>query len=93
MRFVFRFAAWGCCALLVSAAHAAGDIDAGAQKVQTCVACHGPDGNSIDPQFPSLAGQVSGYIADQLAAFKSGARENPIMMGMSQPLSHECGYV
>lgn len=68
---------------------AAGDLDAGTAKAQTCTACHGADGNSADPQYPSLAGQVPGYIAAQLAAYKSGARANPIMAGMSQPLTEQ----
>jgi cytochrome c553 len=53
------------------------------------VACHGADGNSTNSGFPSLAGQVSGYIAGQLAAFKSGKRANAIMMGLAQSLSAE----
>jgi cytochrome c553 len=68
-------------------AAAAGDAAAGQAKAQTCVACHGADGNSANAGFPSLAGQVPGYIGAQLALFKSGQRANPIMMGMTQSLS------
>ena len=73
----------------VSASVVAGDPAAGQVKAQACVACHGADGNSTNSGFPSLAGQVSGYIAGQLAAFKSGKRANAIMMGLAQPLSAE----
>ena len=73
----------------VSAPVVAGDPAAGQVKAQACVACHGADGNSTNSGFPSLAGQVSGYIAGQLAAFKSGKRANAIMMGLAQPLSAE----
>ena len=73
----------------VSAQGIAGDPAAGEAKAQTCVACHGVDGNSANSGFPSLAGQVPGYIAGQLAAFKSGKRANAIMMGLAQPLSAE----
>ena len=73
----------------VSASVVAGDPAAGQVKAQACVACHGADGNSTNSGFPSLAGQVSGYIAGQLAAFKSGKRANAIMMGLAQPLSVE----
>jgi len=45
------------------------------------------DGNSTDAQYPKLAGQSEEYIALQLADFKSGVRQNPIMMGMATPLS------
>lgn len=54
---------------------------------QICAACHMPDGNSIIPQNPRLAGQHGEYISRQLAAFKSGERKNPIMMGMAGALS------
>ena len=73
----------------VSAQGIAGDPAAGEAKAQACMACHGADGNSANSGFPSLAGQVSGYIAGQLAAFKSGKRANAIMMGLAQPLSAE----
>ena len=65
----------------------AGDAMAGKVKAQLCAACHGADGNSANSQFPSLAGQVPGYIAAQLALFKSGSRANPVMAGMAAPLS------
>ena len=65
----------------------AGDAMAGKVKAQLCAACHGAGGNSVNSQFPSLAGQVPGYIAAQLALFKSGSRANPVMAGMAAPLS------
>jgi cytochrome c553 len=65
----------------------AGDAVAGKVKAQLCAACHGADGNSANSQFPSLAGQVPGYIAAQLTLFKSGNRANPVMAGMAAPLS------
>jgi cytochrome c553 len=70
-------------------AAAAGDAVAGAEKGKTCAACHGPEGNSAVPMYPSLAGQVPGYIAKQLGMFKSGARESAVMKGMSDPLSEQ----
>ncbi len=66
-----------------------GDATAGQGKAAVCGACHGMDGNSTDPQYPRLAGQNEQYIAAQLAAFKSGKRMNPIMMGFAQPLSEQ----
>lgn len=47
------------------------------------------DGNSSDPQYPKLAGQSEQYIVQQLGNFKSGKRQNPIMMGMAAPLSEQ----
>ena len=66
-----------------------GDPSAGQAKSQICAGCHGLDGNSPMPQNPVLAGQVPGYIAQQLAWFKSGVRKNAIMAGMTQLLSEQ----
>jgi len=62
-------------------------VQAGAAKTAACTACHGPNGNSTNPQWPSLAGQNASYIAEQLKLFKSGARPNPVMMPMASTLS------
>ena len=64
-----------------------GDASAGQAKAAVCGACHGLDGNSSDAQFPKLAGQSEQYIVRQLTDFKSGKRQNPIMLGMATPLS------
>lgn len=64
-----------------------GDAQAGAGKAAVCAACHGMDGNSADPQYPKLAGQHERYIARQLALFKSGERDNAIMLGFAATLS------
>lgn len=82
---------------LLSPAYAAGDAtayptgnaEAGKAKSALCTACHGADGNSITPNFPHLAGQVPGYIAKQLAAFKSGSRQDATMAGMVAALSDQ----
>jgi cytochrome c553 len=66
-----------------------GDATAGQAKAAVCGACHGMDGNSADAQYPKLAGQSEQYIVRQLTDFKSGKRQNPIMMGMAAPLSEQ----
>ena len=65
----------------------AADIEAGKAKSVTCAACHGADGNSSNPAWPSLAGQHASYIYKQLMDFKEGRRNNPTMTGMVAPLS------
>lgn len=75
--------------LMAGNVYAAGDAEAGKEKSATCAACHGADGNSPAPNFPSLAAQVPGYIAEQLAKFKSGERNNAIMTGQVANLSDE----
>lgn len=58
-------------------------------KAAVCAACHGPDGNSINPIWPNLAGQHAKYLQQQLQAFKTGQRANPIMAGNVAPLTPE----
>lgn len=68
---------------------AAGDAAAGEAKSTVCAACHGAKGISAIPINPNLAGQVPGYIAAQLKAFKSGERVNAVMAGQSAILSEQ----
>jgi cytochrome c553 len=76
------------CGLYLSApALAEGSAEAGQAKSATCVACHGVDGNSANPEWPKLAGQHRPYIVKQLKAFKSGARQNALMAPMATGLS------
>lgn len=56
-----------------------GSAEAGASKAAVCTACHGPGGNSANPEWPKLAGQSSRFILEQLQLFKSGKRQNPLM--------------
>lgn len=52
----------------------AGDPQAGRAKAALCAACHGMDGVSINPLWPSLAGQQRVYLANQIRAFRDGER-------------------
>lgn len=62
-------------------------IAAGKQKSRSCMGCHGPQGISRVASYPSLAGQSQEYLQRQLEAFKSGARENPMMSSIARNLS------
>jgi cytochrome c553 len=73
--------------LLVSAPAFAGDAEAGKRKSQPCAACHGPDGNSVSPEFPKIAGQHYDYLVKSLKRYKSGERKNPIMAPLAANLS------
>lgn len=66
-----------------------GSAEAGKTKAVTCAACHGPDGNSANPQWPSIAGQNAPYIVKQLEAYKDGTRSNVLMSGQAAALSDE----
>jgi cytochrome c553 len=84
------------CAMTASGAQASdaakaapkGDAARGQTIVSTvCVACHGPDGNSLLPVNPKLAGQHPEYLLKQMKNFKAAdgkppERVNPVMNGM-----------
>jgi len=71
-------------------ANAAGNIQAGQTKASTvCVACHGLDGNSVNPEWPSIAGQHETYIAKQIKAFKTGERTNALMTPIAMTLTDQ----
>ncbi|TDJ43569.1 MAG: cytochrome c4 [Gammaproteobacteria bacterium] len=72
-----------------NAASAAGDIERGTVKSLTCAACHGRDGNSTNPEWPSLAGQHEKYLALTLHAFQDGSRSDVLMTGQTAALSDE----
>ena len=69
-------------ALFISAA-------AGQERLQLCAACHGPDGNSVNPQIPSIAGQPKLFIENQLILFREELRKSdqmlPVVKGMKDP--------
>lgn len=70
-------------------AQAAGNITAGQGKAGMCMGCHGIDGNSMVPMFPSLAGQNERYIAKQLRDVKSGERVINEMTGLVSALQDQ----
>ncbi len=85
---------WVCLMIAICAAPlslAKGSAEAGAAKTAVCVACHGPNGNSVNPLWPSLAGQNAVYIQGQLKAFKGMVRINSqgIMVGIAATLSDQ----
>ena len=50
-------------------------IENGQKKAAVCAACHGVNGNSVNPEWPSLANQSVKYKVEQLQHFKSGVRK------------------
>ena len=70
-------------------AHAAGDAVAGQGKIAMCSACHNPDGNSMVPNFPKLAGQGERYLLKQMHDIKSGARPVVEMTGMLDAMTEQ----
>lgn len=65
--------------------------DAARGKVRSaelyCDACHGTNGNSETPEWPSLAGQTAAYLAKQMELFRTGARPSPEMQPIANTLT------
>lgn len=60
-----------------------GDAEEGSALVGVCASCHGADGNSINSDWPKLAGQNQRYLYEQLQYFKDGERNNALMMSVT----------
>lgn len=57
---------------------------------QSCIDCHGADGNApIDPTYPRLGGQYGDYIAHALQAYRDGNRQHPLMTPQAAHLSDQ----
>lgn len=54
-----------------------------------CAGCHGADGKSVAPMFPSLAGQHGVYLKKQLNDFVDGRRKNDMMSPIVTALKTE----
>ena len=67
----------------------AGDPTRGQELSGACAACHGADGNSVNPEWPRLAGQGEAYLYKQLTDYKEGRREDPLMAGQVANLSEQ----
>lgn len=59
------------------------------EEANSCVGCHGADGNSMIPTFPKIAGQYQDYLYHALKAYKNGERNNAIMSGISSTLNEK----
>lgn len=69
-----------------------GDPNRGQTLTQTCVACHGTDGNTNTPIWPKIAEQPEKYLIEQLKAFRlgnKGPRFDASMFAMTQSLSDQ----
>jgi cytochrome c553 len=59
------------------------------ERIQLCAACHGPDGNSTNPQVPSIAGQPKLFLENQLILFREELRRSeqmlPVVKGLKDP--------
>ena len=68
---------------------AGGSETAGIEAASTCVACHGQNGISVSPNWPTLAGQYEDYLRHALNQYRDGTRKNAVMAQMAAPLTDE----
>ena len=66
-----------------------GDAAAGKAASATCAACHGAEGVSSNPAWPSLAGQDARYFAATLDDYKNGTRADPTMKAIVASLDQK----
>lgn len=63
-------------------------VQGGSQGATACVSCHGLDGaGNAQAGFPRLAGLDPAYLVRQIEAYRTGGRENPIMMPIAKSLT------
>ncbi len=74
---------------LGSASLQAGDAGAGATayNAKGCVGCHGAAGKKPIANYPVIGGKPADFIAAELNKFRSGERNNPVMMPMAAGLT------
>ncbi|MBC3951599.1 c-type cytochrome [Pseudomonas folii] len=87
--FVSLLLALGICGTAQAADTVVGDAAAGQTKTAVCSACHGPDGNSLVPNFPKLAGQGQRYTLKQLHEIRDGKRVVLEMTGLLTSLNEQ----
>jgi len=68
---------------------AAGPAGAGLEAAADCVACHGQNGISLSPSWPTLAGQHQDYLEHALKQYRDGTRQSPVMAPIVAPLSDD----
>jgi cytochrome c553 len=73
----------------IAANLAQGSAEDGKGKSLTCSACHGADGNSVNPMWPNIAEQHSNYVFEQLQAFKTGTRSDILMSAQTLALAEQ----
>ncbi len=62
----------------------------GAATGQSCIDCHGKDGNApIDATYPKLGGQYHDYLAHSLQMYRDGDREHALMSQQAKDLTDQ----
>ena len=57
---------------------------------QSCIDCHGADGNApIDDTYPRIGGQYPDYLAHALIGYRDGSRDHVLMTPQAADLSDQ----
>ena len=67
----------------------ASNVEGVKSMLSVCAGCHGPEGKSINPMWPNLAGQQAAYLIKQMKAFRDAARYYPMMTPMAEQLTDQ----
>jgi len=92
MRPLLHVLAVAVCLLFGSGAQAAGDVETGKLRAQTCMGCHGAPGmRNAYPGYrvPKLGGQHDFYIVSALTAYKQKKRAHRTMQAQAAGLSDQ----
>jgi len=76
-------------AVLANESAKTGDATKGKTASAICSACHGADGNSVNPDWPKLAGQGEAYIIKQLHDFRADKRAEATMTPMAKAIASD----
>ena len=76
-------------AITREAVEAGGEQVPGFDKAAACAACHGQNGISVSPPWPTLAGQHEEYLVHALNQYRDGSRKDPVMSPMAAPLTDD----
>lgn len=66
-----------------------GNAKAGEHDAGMCAGCHSIDGNALNPEIPSLAGQPEEYLIKAMKDYRDGRRNSPMMAGAVRQVQDE----
>lgn len=66
-----------------------GDATKGKALSAVCAACHGADGNSVNPDWPKIAGQGEAYLVKQINDFRHDKRAEATMTPMAKGIASD----
>ncbi|HIP71784.1 MAG TPA: cytochrome c4 [Anaerolineae bacterium] len=76
------------CGVVLGSA-AAAETPSATMLANTCFGCHGPNGNSVGPASPTIAGLSSEYFIETMHGYKSGEIPSTIMGRITKGYSEE----